>query len=447
MYCVNCGNEYQEGDAFCKNCGAKLKTKASAAQFPQPVSSPQSQQPYYGSSPDYFNFPRILALTGVIIYTVCEFLPIFSYYTDSGYVYDISMTGLSYLCLAIPVLMAYNALFDRGFVIGASLSGVHGGFLKFKLCILFGLAGMCALAVIPSTVMTSEFGSGTVFFHEAYWAAWGGCVLTVIAPFFIRKNDRTGITPVKGIDFLWIITAAALAAFICFRCLDMIYVFSDESNIPDIYTYEGEYDLALEETDSDGSAASSEQTDLGTIANNSETVQDEFINNYDTALISAVEGWLESYPLMTYCTYDINSDGYDDLIFHEYTYYDETDVPSGDSYDILIYAPDENSFSYINSISSDEGIYGSSYGGLYTFYYLNNTDYGYFYWIYNSSTGEMEADEELDSSNNLTCYMVDAPFGDEPAFNVFGDVVIYNEPGYLGGVEIMEENRLVFCQY
>lgn len=180
----------------------------------------------------FFSLPRVLAILGAVIFAFCCIMP---QYLVDDLVKDIAIADLQpygMYIFVIPILIIFNAIFDKS-IFTLSITGFHWRFLRLKLCILWGLVGICILFFIPFGI-----GYNIIGYTAFYYASWLGCIMAIIAPFLVRENDGTGIKPVKKYDFIWIVPAVVLALFLCFRVYSVnsdngTSVIADTSDITD----------------------------------------------------------------------------------------------------------------------------------------------------------------------------------------------------------------------
>lgn len=160
----------------------------------------------------FFTMPRIMGFIGSIIFAFCCIVPMYMY-GEEDYLSLIDVkNGETFLL--IPLFMLLNTIFDKS-ITRVTLSGIHNGFLRFKLCIFWGIVGICSIIIYPCAF--SLFTNVAITeYTPIFYIAIIGCVLLIIAPFLIKENDGTGIKPVKKYDYIWIVLSVLIAVLLCF---------------------------------------------------------------------------------------------------------------------------------------------------------------------------------------------------------------------------------------
>lgn len=223
MFCKYCGKNSGTSD-ICSECNEKINNFMQNCSVGENINNNQEYDWYkeqletdkiaeeHIEYKGFCTFPRILGIVAAILFAICCIAPIYIY-GDDGYLSLINIQkGEGFLI--IPLFMLLNAIFDKS-ITTISLSGIHHGFLRFKLCILWGIIGLCAIIITPCML---SFYTGIVMqgYTGTFYIAVISCVLQIIAPFLVRENDGTGIKPVKKYDYIWIVLTILIAVVLCF---------------------------------------------------------------------------------------------------------------------------------------------------------------------------------------------------------------------------------------
>lgn len=307
----------------------------------------------------FFSLPRIISFIGIIIFALCCIMPMFEYSDYDGIcLIDEPNGGLVFI---IPLFMLLNTIFDKS-ISGISFSGAiphrTHGFFRFRLCIVWGVIGVVTLLCLGSNYSGTPGLSRGLF----YYLAFVGCGLTIIAPFFVRENDGTGIKPIKKWDYIWIVAVVVIACVLCSRLQfvdssDTEQAYSSEDkkigsnnksndNKTDNKTYYKD-NTAISETESNVSESENNVSDSK--SNVSEPEVDE-----NAIYSSKLQEMIAQYP-SGYCLYDVDKDGKEDFIVLSPNS-GETDA--GNQYRIYVYS--DGVFNYIDSISTYGYIYGTN---------------------------------------------------------------------------------------
>jgi hypothetical protein len=208
MFCKYCGND-SGNRGICSECEKKKKYfmqsgaandnsdnasdgKQAMSVWDEIIESEDEEKSVEYKS--FFTLPRIISLIGIIIFTACFLMPMFE---CSERDLSILMMPKGELLIIIPLFMLLNTTFDK---IVSRVSFLREfGFFRFRLCIVWGIFG-----IITLLSLRSYCGSEYNLSKEIYYLAFVGCGLTIIAPFFVRENDGTGLKPIKKLDYIWI---------------------------------------------------------------------------------------------------------------------------------------------------------------------------------------------------------------------------------------------------
>jgi hypothetical protein len=404
MFCKYCGKASGDRD-ICSACEEKIKNfmenggseqglqSGAANGNNSSVSSSRNQQVYNWDEAHsnetvevneektveykgFFTLPRIISFIGIIIFTACLFMPMFQ--NSESEVYILTDLNNGEVALAIPLFMLLNTIFDRS-ISRVTFSGgiphrAHG-FFRFRLLIVWGVIG-----IITLLGLRSYFGSGYDVSNGIYYFAFVGCGLTIIAPFFVRENDGTGLKPIRKYDYIWIVLVAVIAVVLCYK----MSVTNNDSE--DVYTSSVEdttdsYESKYEEVEKDYNeyAASNKES---TVAETEAPVVD---NSAEESYRAKLRDFVANYG-RSYCIYDVNKDGIDDVIVPSYY----------DIYAYEVYVYENNEFVGAQGdngpgLYSYNGLYACDDSGLYSYY--EDADNGIYRYIkYRYSDGNLTED-------------------------------------------------------
>lgn len=216
VICNNCGGEYDYGEELCPYCGVSLKANnEDYKEINKDYSAKEETKSVIvtGDSLKYtpnlykgfWSVPRIVEFLAAILTVISCVLPIFT--TSDGKEFSFILSKYGAVVLLLPVLIFLNAFYDKSEV-KISIPVVQFKFLKFKLCILWGISGIaslfCAVIICGVETYTPIFYFGII-----------GYIIAILVPFLVKKDDGTGIKPVVSYDFVWISVAVVVALSVC----------------------------------------------------------------------------------------------------------------------------------------------------------------------------------------------------------------------------------------
>ena len=361
MVCKYCGKESGTRD-ICSECSKEM---GSFTEKESQCDTSSNQTNRYGSQdsnsyvpkPKFFSFPRILALIGVLLYVVCLIMPVYNV-TLLDYAQPDKQALLDISCYfaAIPVVMLYNIVFDK-----SRWMGLHFRILRFKLLILFSIINIATLTMAPAMFIDMGYNISVNSFTGYFYLAIFACILSLAAPFFVKEENNTGITPVKKIDLLWIMPAFAFLAILIFRLYYLNSIGEYFGKLPNDY-----YDTAYDDYSADSyndEYDAYEQEPENTQTSPSDAERDRYIEKLENTV---------DMVYLDHCVYDVDKDGIDDIIFRSPAddetlfYFDSDATGTINIYDVYIYKKEEGDFVYSGQVATmNEKLYGSDYNGLY----------------------------------------------------------------------------------
>jgi hypothetical protein len=434
MFCKYCGKASGDRD-ICSACEEKIKNfmenggseqglqSGAANDNNSGVSSSRNQQVYNWDETHsnenveennektveykgFLSLPRIISLIGVIIFTACLLMPMFQ--NSESEVYILTDLPNGEVAFAIPLFMLLNTIFDRS-ISRVTFSGgiphrAHG-FFRFRLLIVWGVIG-----IITLFGLRSYFGSGYDVSNGIYYFAFVGCGLTIIAPFFVRENDGTGLKPIRKYDYIWIVLVAVIAVVLC----NKMKVPNNDSE--DVYTSSVE-----DTTDSYESKYEEVEKDYNEYAasNKENTVTETEAPVVDTAeLYSTRLGEMIAKCRTEYCLYDIDKDGWEEFISLGDNTGEEGDA--GNRFRVYAYNDNSCEFEYIDSFSASGDIYGLSGNGI---IYEEPIMAGYSVAVaqYNSSTKTLDTLYKLVRYDDGSCGIIRNDVYTEMATNEYNE--------------------------
>lgn len=222
MFCKYCGKDSGNSDV-CNECNEKINSYIKNSNMEESTVDKNDCDSYMEQTENivnndavteyrgFFTMPRVMGLIGSIIFAFCCIVPMYMYGEENYFSLIDLKKGETFLL--IPLFMLLNVKFDK-FITRVTLSGIHSGFFRFKLCILWAIIGICAIIICPCII---SINTNTVLeYTPIFYIAIIGCALLIIAPFLVKENDGTGIKPIKKYDYIWIVLSVLIAVLLCF---------------------------------------------------------------------------------------------------------------------------------------------------------------------------------------------------------------------------------------
>lgn len=415
MFCTNCGRQCSDDRKFCASCGSPLHSEINEVRNDQSAgvtnytankvnytekSKEENVIPYKG----FFSLPRVMGLIGALFLAISCVMPIFTF--SDGSTFNFINTNVTKAALLLPILILLNTIFDKSLVT-ISLSGVHFRFMRFKLCILWGLAG---IVMLFGVVMIHDVAS----YEIPFCVGIVGCAISIIAPFFVNENDGSGIKPVKKYDFIWIGLAVVIVFVLLFRLYSVGF---------------NGYNAHV------GSAAGTDTySDSNGNVNNTDTpevqTQTNPVENKELSYTEKMKKVIKESGGNKYRVYDINNDGNDDIII----FYKGSATDGWNDYKAYVYEGNEFKLagSFEGVAGDDARIYKSKYIGFYVYEEdLSGDTFKYVYSKYEYTNGRVEP--------NVNDFVEETVYGD---YIVDGKYVGYNF--FIQNVNIINGNYLQF---